>query len=206
MSEKQILFNTEMVKALLNGRKTHTRRPIKEVINQFVELDAVSKSIFKDGVVFNINCDQLPDYWGSMDCKPEYVIGDILYVRETFVSHTRMKFKQPYMFPSGQTYKKYKADGEIKYENGEVIKWTPSIHMPKEFARIFLKVTNVRVERVQSISNKEAILEGSNSNGLFIPRYYFEKIWDLAYKNRGYGWTNNPWVWVYELEILEVQK
>lgn len=186
---KPILFNTEMVRAILDGRKTVTRRVVKQSItDKFV--------LSQDGKLLgSFNADH-PE-WGiypTIDDAP-YRPSNILYVRETFFEC------------SGHFY--YKADG--KHEGlarlGVYFKWQPSIHMPCKAARIFLRVTDVRVERLQDINDDEALKEGFGYFGavdwIKSPFYDFRDTWDTLLKPKDralYGWVANPWVWVIEFE------
>jgi hypothetical protein len=176
---KPILFNTEMVKAILDGRKTVTRRPIKESVMETWD------SRFW-------NCSRSSKY-------APYQTGDILYVRETWrYDKTRIMYKANYSL------------SEIFYKNGKTvnIKWRPSIHMPKEAARIFLKITDVRVERVQYINGQghhdDVLKEGitvqlSELDCGYTPSHKFRDIWQNLYGD----WDANPWVWVYEFEVVQ---
>lgn len=186
---KPILFNTEMVRAILDGRKTVTRRVVKQSItDKFV--------LSQDGKLLgSFNADH-PE-WGiypTIDDAP-YRPSNILYVRETFFECR------------GHFY--YKADG--KHEGlarlGVYFKWQPSIHMPCKAARIFLRVTDVRVERLQDINDDEALKEGFGYFGavdwIKSPFYDFRDTWDTLLKPKDralYGWVANPWVWVIEFE------
>lgn len=179
-----ILFNTEMVKAILEGRKTVTRRVIKPPRGA-------------------------DDIFGHLkEVRQPCVIGDILYVRETFTQVAEHIFW-------------YRATPPKRCEN---ILWKPSIHMPKEAARLFLKVTDVRVERVQDITSDDAISEGVSMDRAYelnnwTPTFYdpdsggdpdyieaFKELWDSTVdktvKDR-YGWEANPWVWVIEFEKIQ---
>lgn len=213
---KPILFNTEMVKAILAGRKTQTR-----IIAPF---DKFCTKPFQTGngkwqENYNNNPDpkkEFPGGWNAItNYKSKYQIGDILWVRETFqklesASHKEVDFL-------------YKADVEYhNYFNSDLVVWTPSIHMPKEAARIFLKVTNVRCERLQDISEEDAIAEGIEKYGPFGEfkgdphpsvgmmrfRAYskaaraFQDLWD-SINAKKYPWKSNPWVWVYDFERIE---
>jgi hypothetical protein len=179
---KPILFNTEMVKAILDGRKTVTRRKIdRDIINHCdIETDGTLLS-------YQNNCG---DFINPVDlCR--YKTGDILYVRETWCKN-------------GDTYL-YKA-GNPHLQNNIHIKWKPSIHMPKEAARIFLSVKDVRVERLQDITEEEAEKEGAKAYGSnncsgTSARIAFAEIWDGTTKPE-YEWRNNPWVWVIEFERI----
>lgn len=190
---KPILFNTEMVQAILEGRKTVTRRKIDRDITNFCDVDT-------DGTLLDYqNCDG--DFINPVDlCR--YRKGDILWVRETWSEHQEYYNNSAKVF--AEPHYIYKADGV--YAN----KWRPSIHMPKEAARIFLKVTDVRVERLQDITEEDAIAEGMSKTlvdgVVFISaKGNFHVFWDSLSIKRGYGWDTNPWVWVIEFERVEVE-
>lgn len=174
-SMKPILFNTEMVRAILDGRKTQTRR--------------VCKGQPQDGVTS-------PEALGY---KSPYQPGDILYVREAY---DELPVKPDCSWSGGKTYLYYRADGDLRPEiwRGN---WKPSIHMPKGAARLFLRVTDVRAERLQHITRGGAISEGCNAA---MPILEFQGLWDSTIKpadRERYGWAANPWVWVIEFERCE---
>ena len=132
--------------------------------------------------------------------KPQYQIGDILYVRETWIESS---FGYAYRASDCST---------IEDWAGEEIKWKPSIFMPKEAARIFLRVTDVRVERLQDITPKQAGNEGvlweTDNSGQF-RRWQFHRLWDSTIKKKDldeYGWSANPWVWVIEFKRIESEE
>lgn len=183
-----ILFNTDMVRAILDGRKTATRRTIKPKHRNACGFQVnIRKS---DGQVVGIyDYDENEQEFEQPHTLP-YVPGDILYVRETW---------QDLCLPvkSGkQTHDyAYKAS-----DNDKNIKWRPSIHMPKAAARIWLKVTDVRVERLQDIDDDGVVAEGLQIGDPF------EELWDSTVKKADrnlYGWDANPWVWVIEFERCE---
>lgn len=192
MRERPILFNTEMVKAILEGRKTCTRRAIK------FPSGMTGRPIGKAGDSSNPLGVMYP---GGIK-RPPYQRGDILYVRETWCSAY-----------DGEKYF-YLADKLTNREerlllNYDNVKWHPSIHMPKEATRIWLKATDVRVERLQEITETQAQAEGCNSGLLTGPctaRGQFENLWNSTIKKPDadkYGWSANPWVWVIEFERCE---
>ena len=205
MASKPILFSTPMVQALLEGIKTMTRRVIKDkdIINRF-DIDVDGKPI---AYIDQATGDSYPP-----TAIARYHIGDILWVRETwFENEECLLYKAS----------KYENTKEYHGRNGWVqIKWRPSIFMPREAARIFLRVTNVRVERLQEITEEDAIAEGISwldeacySNNGWTPTLYdpdsggspvfrdgFIALWDSINAKRGYSWDTNPWVWVYEFE------
>lgn len=218
MAIKPILFNTEMVRAILDGRKTCTRRVIELPEN----MDGVQ--VGKSGDSSNPLGFMYP---GGIK-RPPYQPGDILYVRETWCAlpvneagHMR-----------GHSIYYYRADGDLRPE-GWRGKWRPSIHMPKEAARIWLKVTDVRVERLQEIDEdgvwdegfkfKPPCLTRVSADGhtcdldgpcmssikycdMTIGELFGRELWNSTIKksdlNR-YGWDANPWVWVIEFERCE---
>ena len=174
---KPILFNAQMVRAILDGRKTQTRRVVK----------------FPEGMTGQLPPGGANDYLyypGGIKW-PMYHKGDMLWVRETW--------SEP-KYPDGSRRYVYKASDEYPFgEDGYIVKfrWHPSIHMPREAARIFLRVTDVRVERLQHITRDGAISEGCNAA---IPILEFQGVWDTTIKPADrdrYGWDANPWVWVY---------
>lgn len=187
---KPILFNTEMVRAILDGRKTTTRRIIKPKCKR--------NFIGTNFQGFPMECRMIDIETQEIvrRAEPVYHVGDVLYVRETFNSdwcdHTI-----------------YKADGGSAKAAGYSAepKWHPSIHMPHEAARIFLRVTGVRAERLQEIDkywsnyDKEGMRNPETENIGIWMQEKFISIWDSTVKKADlplYGWDANPWVWVIE--------
>lgn len=205
MAIKPILFNTEMVRAILDGRKSCTRRIVKP--KQFVGLlpdkckNGVPEEFLKEKkFMFKPYCDMTDSELIMASYKEPYQQGDILYVRETW-----FKGLKRYMYRADYT------DVEKYYQNGKEvsIKWHPSIHMPKEAARIWLKVMDVKVERLQEISGEDLIKEGIDlfqSSYLRVAFDEFKNIWNSTIKKSDldtYGWDANPYVWVIEFERYE---
>lgn len=192
MKERPILFSTEMVKAVLEGRKTQTRRVI---VPQPCGYDPVTD----DGIIWEWHCDEHFDQEGHLAKCPYGTPGDLLYVRETW---------QPSIIHNGViTHVEFYENSTN--EQQKLNKWRPSIHMPKKFARIWLRVVDVRVERVQDISYEDCIAEtgAPSTYDLGGPEPYkrnmvgvFSFLWDSINAKRGYGWDANPWVWVVEFE------
>lgn len=221
MAIKPILFNTEMVRALLDDRKTCTRRVAKLKCNnthltmrtdkygtRLVELQNEEPGIT---TVKNPDGTTTHKLLACIEKSPPYRPGDILYVRETFGTYNEEYYLYRADYPDGATG--YDFDGVWCDLPG----WRPSIHMPKEAARIFLRVTDVRVERLQDITEEQCAREGCN--GVFTgtgehigsgwevtPQDEFNKLWDSTIKpvDRAlYGWDANPWVWVIEFERVD---
>ena len=209
MAIKPILFNTEMVRAILDGRKTCTRRLVKiqpkdgEYTLVFTRKDAQIKT-------------------EKTTVKSPYKVGDILYVRETWCKYGKLDDLDQVIEGTEKYY--YRADGEnpTPYNHFLVQKkgydeyrefpvWSPSIHMPKEAARIWLKVTNVRVERLQEITIDGIRNEGLSSMAVHagdmeIAMKEWKNLWNSTIKKSdldSYGWDANPWVWVIEFERCE---
>ena len=202
-----ILFNIEMVKAILNGKKTCTRRIVKGYIPTDAEFGYTAFTP-KDAISCRGTFETDHQEYGEKFFKLPYQRGDILYVRETW----------------GKGYEEgtyiYKADDKLAdlptFKDSTKLIYHPSIHMPKEAARIWLKVTDVRVERLQDITEDGAKEEGANfKNGknvgleekmrrTAIER--FAEIWNSTIKKTDldrYGWDANPYIWVIEFERCE---
>ena len=228
---KPILFNTPNVQAILDGRKTQTRRVVKPqpALRKGLDLAALNTLVEEDFWYWK-DCNWLDGGLGMpesaiSDYAP-YQPGDVLWVRETWrVIPTGYSNSGEYDFkakrlPPLNSY-------TVHIENPETIKWRPSIHMPRAAARIFLRVTDVRAERVRDISEKDCIAEGirsyflhkehggewgESSSGPFVGADNthftrigaFAELWDSLNAKRGYGWNTNPWVWVYEFERVAV--
>lgn len=197
VKSKPILFNTAMVQAILDGRKTVTRRVVKPHREAIIENVWLDKEDGEVVVVYNDN-----NHIGEKGyIKPKYQVGDVIWVRETW-----QRMKPLY----GNRYFVYKADIPRA-----VMPWRPSIHMPREAARILLKVTDVRVERLQDMKTDDVIKEGVyDENEL---HYYgaaktelafdfWVDVWNSTIKKKDlpeFGWDANPWVWVVEFERFE---
>ena len=202
MAVKPILFNAEMVRAILDGRKCCTRRVIKQ------DVEAILNS------PYHMKHPEVEDRQIiSKLCQPPYQVGDVLYVRETWQhlceldgNEQTIEGTERYYYaatdalPSG----KYIDHKGVSHDN---IPWKPSIRMPKKVARIWLKVTDVRVERLQDMTDDDAEAEGCSdytSTALGFP-----DVWDSTIKKSDlgrYSWVANPWVWVIEFERCEKPK
>jgi len=193
---KDIIFSTEMIQAVLDNRKTMTRRVIK-INGQPITSPDESLELTTEGLIY-YSVNSMSGYY-----KLPYKPGDILWVRETWFKNEEC------LLYKASKYEKTKA---YHGRNGWVqIKWRPSIFMPREAARIFLMVTNVRVERLQDITPDNARAEGHPQrpeisddpqvhNDAAID--WFMDTWDYVNAKRGYGWDTNPWVWVIEFKRI----
>lgn len=197
---KPILFGTDMVKAIQDNRKTVTRRVIKP---RFRENECGFFTATIAGRLFLCYSDE--DDNETRRVKSPYQVGDILYVRETWAKISDWIDVDPEVgIFDGYIFKASWADGEV------FPKWKPSIHMPKEAARIFLRVTDVRVERLQDITDEDMVRdfarcpEAVNAVGKDV---LAKTVWNSTVKKSDldkYGWDANPWVFVIEFERAEV--
>ena len=220
---KPILFSTEMVAAILDGRKTMTRRVVKLDLG-LADTDKNDKNYL-----------MIPDEYGdfhSIENFRKYKAGDILWVRETWCEFPKHKYH--YRADAGR-----ETDKEF-FEAVTDIKWKPSIFMPKEAARIFLRVTaDSKFERIQDITEEEALKEGcpvdfpmdkiycpkckgSGLSGTYCPQTLgymeidcpycdtakdrFINLWNSLNTKRGYGWETNPWVEVVGFERVRADE
>lgn len=219
MTVKPILFNTDMVRAILDGRKSCTRRLVKTRSKDACGFYVTKKS---DGSFAGIYEYDENESMFDNPLMPPYQFGDILYVRETYTAwhlpHGEFLYLYKATSPNGDT-RPTSAERDCEIEKRS---WHPSIHMPKEAARIWLKVTNVKVERLQEITNNDVIKEGCegvrcdhsnrdvygctdcmNTGWLEPPLLDFLLTWNSTIKKSDldrYGWDANPWVWGFEFE------
>lgn len=195
MAIKPILFNTDMVRAILDGRKSCTRRINKDANDYVVPDMDFYDSDKRTYAVHNYANKEHTDKLSIAERTCPICPGDILYIRETWYKD---KYRYMYRANYSDSEKFYRDGKEVK------IKWHPSIRMPKEAARIWLKVTDVRVERLQDMTDDDAEAEGCfdyTSTALGFP-----DVWDSTIKKSDLdscGWTANPWVWVIEFERCE---
>ncbi|WYW98746.1 hypothetical protein WMR86_17520 [Proteus vulgaris] len=192
MKERGIIFNAEMVRAILDGRKTQTRRIVKNVIpDNGIWLKKPTKT--RSGTTTHVL--DAPKY----NLCPLGKVGDRLYVREAF--------KAGVCTESTIAYKATHKPSDLEEGWYEEIKWTPSIHMPRWASRITLEITDVRVERLNDISNDDAKSEGcwyGRGGGVpdkaLTPSDQFPTLWEEIYGDG--SWSSNPWVWVIEFKRI----
>jgi hypothetical protein len=212
MKTRPILFNGDMVRALLDGRKTQTRRLVKPqpapdqswrgwVIESSNQRHEGCASWVVDGIgpLSTIN---------ATYARPPCEAGDLMWVRETFISGFEFDDND---IPTEKERTWYRANGDLDcwYDGGsdfpkENIPWKPSIHMPRRASRLTLRITNVRVERLQEISASDSKAEGAPDTsrpGVQISlKRGFQNLWMRI--NGGDSWDANPWVWVIEFEVI----
>ncbi|HAV0413641.1 TPA: hypothetical protein JFW75_003465 [Salmonella enterica] len=198
MKERGMIFNGEMVRAILDGRKTQTRRPIKWKQTRFTEMAERD-----DGSLWPWaeDCERGGDIWFAC---PFGEVGDRIWVRETWAEAGASA-------PDLKLYRaNYPDHVPAHYENvppAEEIRWTPSIHMPRWASRITLEITAVHVERLNAISEEDAQAEGVQPACYEITppeaayRVSFGEVWRSIYGEE--SWAANPWVWVIKFKRVE---
>ncbi|MFR6345802.1 MAG: hypothetical protein ACLUN9_03345 [Enterocloster aldenensis] len=204
---RPILFNSDMVRAILEGRKTVTRRVIKDTDeSMYAGMCGLGPGLFDRNTGIRVK-------------ESYYRLGDILYVRETWgIANLDYDDKKVFIiYRTGNeqengicvTLPNEKFEKIYESMAGNSPDWHPSIHMPKEAARIWLKVTDVRAERLHNLTNRDAKKEGvtvETDNSGIAHRAAFMRLWDSTIKKSDigtYGWNANPWVWVIEFERCE---
>ena len=210
---KPIIFNTEMVRAILDRRKTQTRRVIKpqprsQGMKEFGEAWEWRKN--KTDWFAGATLEQMIASYGLKQYCPYGLFGGKLWVRETF-------FHDGTDCPGNLHYRANATKADEAWFVEEGWKWKPSIHMPKEYSRITLEIKDVRVERVQDISEEDAKAEGvfeaeqcdhirqsCEDIGCYGNGYKatFASLWDSINLKRGYGWDTNPFCWVLDFSVV----
>ncbi|HEJ0126194.1 TPA: morphogenetic protein [Klebsiella aerogenes] len=212
MKERGMIFNSEMVRAILDGRKTQTRRIVKGAdgaVKFCKEWDINGEEIFVVlGEKYHTGMNPV---LGAISC-PFGAVGERIWVRETFqgplFDYEQMesyledssKFEKPefcqYAADGKPAPEYYDADDNLRHG------WRPSIHMPRWASRILLEITDVRVERLRSMSQDDARAEGViAASGPMEAGLAFRELWDSIYGEE--SWAANPWVWVIEFKRVE---
>lgn len=213
MTERGIIFNGEMVQAILDGRKTQTRRPIKWKQTRFTEIGER-----EDGSKWpwSEDAEHACDFWHPC---PFGAVGDRIWVRETFCTVDDTQY-------GGEKWVDYRATPKFEESHpagwdsapndAEALKWRPSIHMPRWASRILLEITDVRVGRLNAISEEDARAEGIIDGGCLNcgepepcgcanpepdATDAFAYLWQSIYGQE--NWNANPWVWVIEFKQVE---
>lgn len=197
MTARPILFSAPMVRALLDGRKTQTRRALKQQ-----PLDILPLQKEKRGREW-VSLEQPEPHGRVVRCRFG-MPGDVLWVRETWGEYI-----QDIGDARQDRWYVYRADGkERPSDNGSDVPWTPSIHMPRRVSRITLRISDVRVERLQAISEADAIAEGCPAVSLHDldcastpPSKQYRKLWE-SINGKG-SWDANPFVWAISFDVLK---
>lgn len=222
---KPIIFNPEMAQAIHEGRKTQTRRLAEDLMSV---RDSVGKIVGQKSLSYELENGFPTDY-------SPHKVGDLLWVKENFkVTGYHGGYQSPYVsddfeeataviqFSKGSTTVTLDGDrSEVEqaaraFNRSMKGHWCPSIHMPRWASRTLLKVTGVRLEPLQDITEKDAVAEGLRpkfdtpilTNGIEMKalsssRDGFKKLWQSVYGND--SWNSNPWVWVYDFEKVEAE-
>ncbi len=200
MKERPILFKGEMVRAVLNGSKTQTRRTVKPQPETTHEGDPYWHIGGYRVWAYRSACDDILRKGGDPLLCPYGRDGDHLYVRETFAKI----MGQSGVWIETDYHATYKHGDRLGDSLGVKKKWTPSIHMPRWASRITLEITDVRVERLQEISRGDAMAEGCPFPNMAKgddPRQWYADLWKKI--NGADSWDANPWVWVIEFRKLK---
>jgi hypothetical protein len=207
MKEHPILFSTEMVKAIIDGYKTMTRRAKGlELVNQRINESwrigetNIAGRTWWEAAIDSSHSHRIDSPYGQ--------VGDRLWVRETWnsaggIGHGKQLFT-PVIRYKADGYSKSCEGGNSNSPIGIDNKWRPSIFMPRWASRITLKITNIRVERLQDISLGDLSREGVQLKQFGFDNMYskFEHLWNTINAKRGYSWESNPWVWVIEFKKI----
>jgi hypothetical protein len=216
VTERPILFSDAMVRAILAGTKTQTRRVIAGASGAFWDHRSYTGTVERDGVLrFRVGPDgEIANGSPEVRC-PHGAVGDRLWVREAWRAEERasdlvdgVRFRSDDVFVPIQNTPEAAEAWVDAYDNGRhKQRWRPSIFLPRWASRLTLEVTSVRVERVQSISEEDARAEGFTRHAAgwsaggrgydaLTARYAFAELWDSINGTRpGCSWSANPWVW-----------
>ncbi|NAU32592.1 hypothetical protein EE082_24015 [Klebsiella pneumoniae] len=223
MKERGVIFNGEMVRAILHGRKTQTRRIVKGTdgaVKFCKEWDINGEEIFvvlgeKDHTGMN-------PVLGALSC-PFGAVGDRIWVREAFRVHSLATDVATLAYKASErnswAEQTHRVPVAVCNKPATPEKWTPSLHMPRWASRILLEITDVRVERLNAISEEDAEAEGIDMEALYGSQDCydciadhnmtgrptvtgaFKHLWESIYGEE--GWKSNPWVWVIEFKRVE---
>jgi len=222
MKERPIIFNSDEVRGIIDGRKTMMRRVIKPQPHEIAYRDRYDN---EESACFWRYGEEREDWPRPKDC-PYGQPGDRLWVKETTFNVEDHGYVGPVYLQSDRAAEiidwGLAPSGDDPAEvDPEDVKLRPSIFMPKKYARIFLEVVGVRVERVQEISEEDALAEGirriphgmdgdyfhfsrteADPQNWCFPDDAFRELWDKLYAKRGYGWDANPWVWCVSFKVI----
>ncbi|EPF4547015.1 TPA: hypothetical protein ACNV1K_004388 [Klebsiella aerogenes] len=214
MIERGMIFNGEMVRAILDGRKTQTRRPIKWKQTRFTEIGER-----EDGSKWpwSEDAEHACDFWHPC---PFGAVGDRIWVRETFRVNSRATDVATLVYKASVrnswTEQTHRVPVAVCNKAATPEKWTPSLHMPRWASRLLLEITDVRVERLNAISEEDARAEGIIDGGCLNcgdpepcgcanpepdATDAFAYLWQSIYGQE--NWNANPWVWVIEFKRVK---
>lgn len=213
ITERGMIFNAEMVRALLDGRKTQTRRPIKWKQTRFTEIGER-----EDGSKWpwSEDAEHTCDFWHPC---PFGAVGDRIWVREAFRVHSRATDVATLVYKASErnswTEQTHRVPVAVCNKPATPEKWTPSLHMPRWASRILLEITDVRVERLNAINEHDAQAEGVAKLREGFWKHYqpvwtqhqlsargsFVTLWKSIYGDE--SWNSNPWVWVIKFKRIE---
>lgn len=208
MKERPVIFNGEMVRAILDGRKTQTRRTLTE--RHLHLIDAASSAGECYPLESGVDHENSQSYYRE-HC-PFGQVGDRLWVREAFRVHSRATDVSTLVYRASErnSWTEQTRRVPVLVCNKQVSpeKWTPSIHMPRWASRITLEITDVRIERLNDISEEDAKAEGvkagvSPGHEHMMHQVAFREFWQSIYGEE--SWNANPWVWVIEFKRVEVK-
>lgn len=183
MAEHPIIMSEDSVRAILRGLKTATRRVLKPQPHAEIRTSPFVPSGLEDGHGRELHC-------------PYGVPGDRLWVRESWRPASSVENFETKLLRASDVY--YRADDVFT----PGVRWRSALFMPWHLSRIRLKVTGVRVQRLQSVTDDDLVAEGSPVYGTGAWEWFIP-LWDALNKRRGYGWDTDPWVWVVEFEMVK---
>lgn len=209
---KPIIFSTAEVEKILNGNKVQFRKPVKPQPKHPIPLGFISDSTDVKRIgCYGWGVDELDGVLSI--AKPPYKTGDILYVKESW-RYGAGRGTSTYEYKTDMTEKELEEERE-EHEPG-IVKWKSPVTMPREAARYFLKVKDVKVQKLREIT-KEDVLKGGllydkdiyempcnieNARETYL-KGCFMRLWNKKYKKKGYGWDRDPWIWMFEFEMIE---
>ena len=231
MKEHPILMNKDMVLALLDNRKHATRRVVKNKKLPMLNVNDKFTTYKYMGYTKDLNVYLFNEYWKKVlvfthHLKCKYAVGDHLWVRETTMEYKlvrdgKVRKVYGYIYKADNKEVIFQQDG-CEPDAHYVTK--PSIFMPRSYSRITLEITKIEIQRLNDITNQEAISEGIEVipalKGYFSEQYHnyifgdmtgsaiesFSTLWDSINEKRGYGWKSNPFVWVYTFKVIGPEK
>lgn len=206
VKERPILFSGPMVRAILEGRKTQTRRVLRHQLGPLVESLALCGPAFGKAEGAFLEYVRSGKSTGFFHSCPYGKQGDRLWVRETWCPALNRSREALYRADGGTVFKSDANDqAKLNKDGRPASPWRPSIHMPRWASRLTLEVVEIRAERLQEITAKDVYAEGVGEfvqSNLDVAREMFAQLWNSINAERGFGWEKNPWVWVVEFKTV----